>query len=188
MNQDSAGNTMILSNARVAARFARVPPPPAPSPARGRGGSYDALHSCALTAALAISLSTINNARAADTPLLQIYQITTETGMPHLEENLRYATTHEEQCLTEDQLFTRFPVLGHVALKDCRLDLENRAAQSVSYRLDCSGGHGTTGGAVWRLGEHQLRGRLDVKLGGKNMTFYQTVTALPLGACMVDSE
>ena len=38
------------------------------------------------------------------------------------------------------------------------------------------------------LGEHQLRGRLDVKLGGKNMTFYQTVTALPLGACMVDSE
>jgi len=38
------------------------------------------------------------------------------------------------------------------------------------------------------LGEHQFRGRLDVKLGGKNMTFYQTVTALPLGACMLASE
>ncbi len=108
--------------------------------------------------------------------------------MPHLEENLRYATTREEKCLSEDELFVRFPVLHHVALRDCKLDPESRAAQQASFRLDCSGGHGTTGGAVWRLGEHQLRGRLDVKLGGKNMTFYQTVTALPLGACMVDSE
>jgi hypothetical protein len=108
--------------------------------------------------------------------------------MPHLEENLRYATTREEICVTEEELFVRFPVLHHVALRDCRLDSESRAVQSVSYRLDCSGGHGTTGVAVWRLEEHLLRGRLDVKLGGKNMTFYQSVTALPLGDCAVNSE
>jgi hypothetical protein len=108
--------------------------------------------------------------------------------MPHLEENLRYAITREAECLSQDELFVRFPVLHHVALKDCTLDPESRAAQQASFRLDCTGGHGTTGGAVWRLGEHQLRGRLDVKLGGKNMTFYQTVTALPLGDCAVDSE
>jgi hypothetical protein len=126
--------------------------------------------------------------RAADAPAVQLYEITTETGMPHLEENLRYATTREEKCLSEDELFVRFPALHHVALRDCTLDPQSRAAQQASYRLDCTGGHGTTGGAVWRLGEHQLRGRLDVKLGGKNMTFYQTVTALPLGACLVDSE
>ena len=129
-----------------------------------------------------------NHAVAAEKPPRQLFEITTETGMPHLEENLRYATTREEICLSEDELFIRFPVLHHVALRDCKLDPESRAAQQISYRLDCSGGHGTTGGAVWRLGEHQLRGRLDVKLGGKNMTFYQTVTALPLGACMLASE
>ena len=133
-------------------------------------------------------LLTSSELQASDAQLRQTYEITTETGMPHLEENLRYAITREEKCLSEDELFVRFPVLHHVALQDCTLDPENRAARQASFRLDCTGGHGTTGGAVWRLGEHQLRGRLDVKLGGKNMTFYQTVTALPLGACMADGE
>ena len=133
-------------------------------------------------------LLTTGELRADESPPRQLFEITTETGMPHLEENLRYATTREEKCLSEDELFIRFPVLHHVALSDCELDPESRAAQQASYRLECTGGHGTTGGAVWRLGEHQFRGRLDVKLGGKNMTFYQTVTALPLGACLVDSE
>jgi hypothetical protein len=134
------------------------------------------------------ALLTNNHADAAETPPRQLFEITTETGMPHLEENLRYATTREEKCLSEDELFVRFPVLDHVALRDCKLDPESRVAQQASYLLKCSGGHGTTGGAVWRLSEHQFRGRLDVKLGGKNMTFYQTVTALPLGDCAVDSE
>ncbi len=145
---------------------------------------------CALFICILASLATpvALPARAADVPATRLYAIITEIGMPHLEENLRYATTREEKCLSEDELFVRFPVLHHVALRDCKLDPESRAVQQASFRLDCSGGHGTTGGAVWRLGEHQLRGRLDVKLGGKNMTFYQTVTALPLGACMVDGE
>ena len=130
-------------------------------------------------------LLTTNDADAAEALPRQIYEITTETGMPHLEENLRYAITREAECLSQDELFVRFPVLHHVALKDCRLDPEGRAGEQASFRLDCSGGHGTTGGAVWRLGEHQLRGRLDVKLGGKNMTFYQRVTAVPVGQCAV---
>jgi hypothetical protein len=78
-------------------------------------------------------------------------------------------------------------VLSHAALKDCRLDHEARQEDSISFVLTCDGGHGTTGGALWRLSEHQLSGTLSVKLGGKNFTFYQRVTATYVGDCATAS-
>ena len=113
----------------------------------------------------------------------QLYELTTETGMPHLEENLRYANTTRRQCLVLSQLTSAFPILRHPALEGCKLENELRQPQSLSYQLVCVGGHGTTGSAVWHLGEHRIRGTLDVKLGGKNMTFFQRITAIPLGKC-----
>ncbi|MFL6602820.1 MAG: hypothetical protein ACJ8R9_16030 [Steroidobacteraceae bacterium] len=118
----------------------------------------------------------------------QLYELTTETSMPHLEENLRYANTTRRQCLALSQLTTAFPILRHPALQGCRLAADGRAGdvaqpQSLSYQLVCAGGHGTTGAAVWHLDEHRLRGTLDIKLGGKNMTFFQRITAIPLGSC-----
>jgi len=113
----------------------------------------------------------------------ELYEVVTETTMPHLEENLRYATTREQRCLEETELWTAFPVLQYSALKDCRLDPESRREDAVSYALVCEGGHGTTGRATWRIERTQSVGTLNVKLGGKNMTFYQRVTAKPLGAC-----
>lgn len=113
----------------------------------------------------------------------QLYELTTETSMPHLEENLRYANTTRRQCLAMSQLTTAFPILQHPALEGCKLENERLLPQSLSYQLVCTGGHGTTGSAIWHLGEHRIRGTLDVKLGGKNMTFYQRITAIPLGEC-----
>ena len=137
---------------------------------------------------LVLAICACAQARAADAPPIRLYEIITEIGMPHLEENLRYAITREKHCLSEEHLFLRFPILNHVALKDCKLRLESRSAETVSYLLACEGGHGTTGGAVWRLGADHLSGRLDVTMGGKNMTFYQRVTARPLGACVAEAE
>jgi hypothetical protein len=113
------------------------------------------------------------------------YEVTTVTAMPHLEENLRYATTHEKRCLAPADLSSpvAFPVLSHAALRDCRLGAESREGDTLTYALICEGGHGTTGNAVWRMGEKQLSGTLSVKLGGKNFTFYQRVTARFLGEC-----
>jgi hypothetical protein len=126
--------------------------------------------------------------QASETMPTRLYTVTTETGMPHLEENLRYTTTRMKRCLAHQRLTTAFPVLTHPALKGCRLDRENRNDDTVSYQLICSGGHGTTGSALWRLAEHQIQGTLQVKLGGKNMTFYQRVTATPLGKCVSDER
>jgi hypothetical protein len=121
--------------------------------------------------------------RASQIMPLRMYEVTTETGMPHLEESLRYTLTREKHCLAHQGLSDAFPILKSPALKGCKLDQESRRDDTVSYLLVCAGGHGTTGRATWHLGEHQIRGTLDVKLGGKNMTFYQRVTARSLGEC-----
>ncbi len=120
---------------------------------------------------------------AAETPTARLFEVTTETSMPHLEENLRYAVTRENHCLTDKDLASAFPILKHPSLADCELQHERRDASVDSYLLVCRGGHGTTGNADWRLGEQLLVGQLNVKLGGKNMTFFQRVTAKPLGQC-----
>jgi hypothetical protein len=118
-----------------------------------------------------------------DTFPAQLYEVTTETVMPHLEENLRYTTRHETRCLARLPLAAAFPILGHPALKGCTLAHETRDEETVSYVLVCTGGHGTTGGAIWHIDEARIHGTLNVKLGGKNMTFSQRVTALPRGIC-----
>jgi hypothetical protein len=117
-----------------------------------------------------------------------LYSITTETGMPHLEENLRYAVTHTKRCLKQSDFPRAFPILEHPALKGCRLGREAREGERISYQLICEGGHGTSGNAIWELGDHQITATLNVKLGGKNMTFYQRLTARAVGSCHRDKR
>ena len=120
---------------------------------------------------------------ASDTTPARLYELITETGMPHLEENLRYATTRENRCLTGEELASAFSILKSASLADCKLRRDSRRGDADSYLLVCDGGHGTTGSASWRVGEQSIVGTLNVKLGGKNMTFFQRVTAKPLGQC-----
>jgi hypothetical protein len=47
----------------------------------------------------------------------------------------------------------------------------------------CAGTSGTTGEATWRFERNRSIGTLNVKLGGKNMTFFQRVTAHALHGC-----
>jgi hypothetical protein len=111
------------------------------------------------------------------------YEIATTTGMPHIEENLRYTLTREVRCLTDQDLPAAFSGLHYPSLAGCGLRQESREATRISYVLVCEGGNGTTGAATWWLGERVLRGTLEVKLGGKNMTFSQRVTATLVGEC-----
>jgi hypothetical protein len=113
----------------------------------------------------------------------RLYDVTVETGMPHLEENLRYAVTHSERCLTRKDLDSAFPILDHSSLAGCTLREQSADGDTIVYILMCDSSAKTTGKATWTLGENVIRGTLDVKLGGKNMTFYQRVTATVIGDC-----
>lgn len=132
--------------------------------------------------ALLASMAPGSWAWAADSLPRRLYRVTTETGMPHLEENLRYLVTHETLCLAHEELFVAFPVLQQTSLEGCKLGHEQRHDEVISYVLVCTG-HPTTGKAQWKLGEYRITGTLEVKLGGKNMTFHQRVTAVPVGEC-----
>ena len=130
------------------------------------------------------AIATLSSALAwtSETTDTWLYEVTTRTGMPHLEESLRYTTTTVERCLSTAALVASFDVLSHESLQDCRLEPAGRDADMVSYHLTCRSRE-ITGLATWSLGARQKTGTLDVKLGGKNMTFYQRVTANPLRKC-----
>jgi hypothetical protein len=120
----------------------------------------------------------------AEGPVPRLYEVITETGMPHLEENLRYATRIEHRCMVPRDLATAFWMLRDVSLQDCQLvKVSEEPAVSSLYQLKCSGGHGTTRVARWQFSSSTVSGTLQVRLGGKNMTFYQRITAKPLGKC-----
>lgn len=119
----------------------------------------------------------------APPPPLRLYEVTTETGMPHLEDNLRYAVVRQRRCLDPQDLSAAFWMLDDVSLQDCRLEKTAQRDDQASYALRCTGGYGTTGAAEWQIGSTGLRGTLDVRLGGKNMTFYQRILAVPVGEC-----
>jgi len=118
----------------------------------------------------------------------QLYELTTVTAMPHLEENLRYTRTSERRCLTPQALFEAFAVLTGEAFRGCRLEPLSTGQDTVFLRLACAGDGGTTGKATWTLRGRQYRGTLEVRLGAKNMTFFQRVTATPAGDCGEEPE
>lgn len=122
-------------------------------------------------------------ALAGEAAAPRLYALITETGMPHLEANLRYAVVREQRCLSRDDLSQAFWMLGEVSLQDCRLVKAMEDADGAAYRLHCDGGHGTSGDARWTFEAEAITGTLRVRLGGKNMTFYQRITGKPVGAC-----
>lgn len=112
-----------------------------------------------------------------------LYELAVETSMPHLEENLRYTKTIATECLNESELLVAFPVLTDNAFRGCKLSETTLADTYASYRLTCPASTGTTGRAKWQRNASQLHGMLVIKLGGKNMTFSQRVTARRAGKC-----
>src|ERR1700681_4649697 len=63
----------------------------------------------------------------------RLYDVTIETGMPHLEENLRYTTTHRRSCISSKELATEFPILKHPTLAGCSLGGEARRGDIVKF-------------------------------------------------------
>src|SRR5690606_10568210 len=117
-----------------------------------------------------------------------LYEVVVQTTMPHLEENLRYTKTTSTKCLTRSELLVMFPVLAEGAFHECRLSHETTSDAHASYRLVCPTSTGTTGTAVWGINASHLAGTLEVKLGGKNMTFHQRVRAKRVGECAPQTE
>jgi hypothetical protein len=111
------------------------------------------------------------------------YEIVVETVMPHLEENLRYATIREVRCLRSGEFASLFPIMTHGSMAGCVLRDAGDRDESVHYRLVCQQPDVASGSARLRPRPGGIDGILQVKMGGKNMTFEQRVRAAWQGDC-----
>lgn len=103
------------------------------------------------------------------------YDITARTVMPHLEENLRYATIRERRCLRSQDLASVFPILRHPSLEGCKL--------GIDYALSCASPQVATGYAHFDTAPGRFTAILEIKMGGKNMTFSERIEAVRHGDC-----
>jgi len=111
------------------------------------------------------------------------YEIVVETVMPHLEENLRYATIREVRCVRGGEFASLFPIMKHDSMSGCVLRESGDRDESVRYRLTCLQPDVASGSAWLRPAPGGIDGVLQVKMGGKNMTFEQRVRAARRGDC-----
>jgi hypothetical protein len=111
------------------------------------------------------------------------YEITAQTVMPHLEESLRYATTRERRCLRSHDLPSVFPILRHESLEGCKLGNESWHGDTIRYLLVCRSPQVATGTARLDAGPGRVTGLLEIKMGGKNMTFSQRIEGVRRGEC-----
>jgi hypothetical protein len=66
-----------------------------------------------------------------------LYAVSAETLLPHLEENLRYATTVTRRCLGTQDATALFPLLAHEAFAGCTLVPEPGTADEPRFTLRC---------------------------------------------------
>jgi hypothetical protein len=112
-----------------------------------------------------------------------LYDLTAQTVLPHLEESLRDATTRSRQCLGTQEASTLFPLLRHEAFTGCSLVHESSSDGEAHFSLRCSNPQAATGAAHFALQPGGFQAVLHIKMGGKNMTLSQRLSAQRLGAC-----
>jgi len=111
------------------------------------------------------------------------YELTVETLLPNLEENLRYATTHQRHCLGTEEAATLFPILRHQAFAGCVLTGGQSVEDRLEYSLECSNREAASGAARLTVSPTGVYGVLEIKMGGKNMTLSQRISGARLGQC-----
>ncbi|MGE0858017.1 MAG: DUF3617 domain-containing protein [Gammaproteobacteria bacterium] len=117
------------------------------------------------------------------TPAPGQYQLAVQLLMPNLEE-MREITVRDERCLSAGEASGLFPVMRQPALHGCRLVEPRRGADGIDYVLQCQSARVATGSArVTVESDGALLGQLQVKMGGKNMTFSQHSIARRTGDC-----
>jgi len=111
------------------------------------------------------------------------YTLAAQTMMPHLDE-MRLLVRHEERCFDgSDALPSLFPVMRQPALTGCSLGLGTQDGERLRYVLVCASPRVATGSAEILPTTKGAIGKLDVRMGGKNMTFAQRVEMIRHGDC-----
>jgi len=136
--------------------------------------------------ALPLTLGITALASAAESPTFEVpagnYTVTAQMIMPHLDEMRRISTT-EQRCIIDQGPIGLFPVMDQPALRGCNLGFGRFDGTAVTYLLVCQTARVATGTATLHETPSGIAGTVDVKMGGKNMTFSQRIAAVHKGDC-----
>ena len=110
------------------------------------------------------------------------YEIESQMVLPHMEE-MRRILKNVNACIDDGDAAHLFPVFHQPALAGCVLVPSDVGVATAHYVLNCTGVNGATGTAKLKFTDHHIRGELNAKMGGKNMTFSQYVKARRDGRC-----
>lgn len=120
----------------------------------------------------------------AEVPPAGQYALESQMILPHLDE-MRRLSRHRTVCIEGQDADKFFPVFLQPAFIGCELRAEAGEAAVQHYVLLCDAVNGASGHAHLKQCAGGLRGELKAKMGGKNMTFSQFVTAIYSGPCDV---
>ena len=186
----------MLSWVRVPPSMMPNPPPPprgraspanaaGPAPTLSQAPSSREMRSCRSTLVGVVVALGLGASSAASTVSVEagLYELTAQTVLPHLEESLRYATTRSRLCLGTQEASALFPLLRHEAFAGCSLVHESSSEGEAHFSLRCDNPQAATGAAHFALQSGGFQAVLYIKMGGKNMTLSQRLSAPRLGAC-----
>ena len=110
------------------------------------------------------------------------YAIESQMVLPHMEE-MRRTSKRVQVCIDDGNAAGMFPIFNHPALRGCALLTQRIDPETIDFVLNCAGVNGARGTAQLTFIGDNIKGELNVKVGGKNMTFVQYVNARRSGAC-----
>ena len=110
------------------------------------------------------------------------YRITSMILLPNPGESIHSATATHDRCVNTTELSSIFPVLNHNSFTGCALERAVNIPGGIQYTLLCDNMSAATGTAEFKINTDSFTGNLDIKMGGKNMKFSQTVSGLRIGA------
>lgn len=120
----------------------------------------------------------------ADTILLSgAYEIEFRLEMPAVQDtNPRQV---RRLCLGSDRSenFGMIVLSDNNPLSKCPSSGTARAAASLTFEIACPGLNAARGQAVYDLGPDHFTGRIEMKMGGKNMTMTEHQVGRRIGAC-----
>ena len=125
----------------------------------------------------------------AGDPLLDpgLYRVEVRLELPNVLPSVEPMTF--SHCVSASDLASgrAFAILSRNPLRACDLIDYGIDGQTVRYRIACAGPNRGSAVAVFRLSGASYRGRIDMDMGGKNMTMAETQAAVRIGDCPVEA-
>jgi hypothetical protein len=124
------------------------------------------------------------SASAAE-PMLDpgLYRVEVRLELPNVLPSVEPMTL--SRCVSASDLASgrAFLILSKNPLRTCDVFDYRIDGQTVRYRIACPGPNRGSAVAVFRVSGNSYRGRIDMDMGGKNMTMAETQAAVRIGDC-----